>query len=291
MLGTSRSPSPSNDSDSSAPRPLTHIEEQARLRAETISAFHADPSQKADAEEDEDEEEGGLFTLREKTQDEVRREEEEYRKYLERELREGGVEGLEVLKGLVDVEDVERGVKREQNEEGERKKKKKGKKERQEEKTKDGKESRKGKEENDQEFLMKCACFSYFCSQNILHIAMLTKSQSYILNRGWIDRSAKRLPTFDEITSTKPSKSKSKSKASAKTEDGDDQSKDESDAEDTNENLIEDEDEFEDVVDVFESSYNFRFEEPYVSPSLWLHLSPFHRNPLCAYYFHTVHVQ
>lgn len=160
MLKTSRSPSPSEDADS-APQPLTHIEEQARLRAETISAFHTDPSQKADAE-DEEEAEGGLFTLREKTQDEVRREEEEYRKYLERELREGGVEGLEVLKGLVDVEDVEGGVKREQNEEeGERKTKKKGKKERHEEKTKGGKESRKGKEENDQEFLMKCACF--FC--------------------------------------------------------------------------------------------------------------------------------
>lgn len=168
MLETSRSPSPSDDADSSAPQPLTHIEEQARLRAETISAFHADHSQKADAEEEEeDEEEGGLFTLRAKTQDEVRREEEVYRKYLERELRDSGVEGLEVLKGLVDVEEVEGGVKREQNEEeGERKKKKKGKKERQEEKTKGGKESRKGKEENDQEFLMKCVCFSYFCSQN-----------------------------------------------------------------------------------------------------------------------------
>lgn len=166
MLEASRSPSPSGDADdSSAPQYLTHAEEQARLRAETISAFHTDPSlQKPDAEdEDEDEEEGGLFTLREKTKDEVRREEEEYREYLERELREGGVEGLEGLKELVEVEEIEGGVKREPDEEeGERKKKKKGKKERQEEKVKGSKDSRKGKEENDQEFLMKCvrpSCF------------------------------------------------------------------------------------------------------------------------------------
>lgn len=168
MLETSRSLSPSAaDDDDSAPQPLTHIEEQARLRAETISAFHADPStQKLHAEdEDEDEEEGGLFTLREKTQDEVRREEDEYRRYLERELRQGGVEGLEGLKALVEIEDVEGGVKREPNEQdGERKKKKKGKKERQEEKAKGGKDSRKGKEENDQEFLMKCVWLSYFHS-------------------------------------------------------------------------------------------------------------------------------
>ena len=29
--------------------------------------------------------------------------------------------------------------------------------------------------------------------------------------------------------------------------------------------MIEDEDEFDDVADVFESSFNFRFEEPYVN--------------------------
>ena len=33
-------------------------------------------------------------------------------------------------------------------------------------------------------------------------------------------------------------------------------------------NVIGDEDEFDDVADAFESSYNFRFEEPYVVPHI-----------------------
>jgi protein KRI1 len=72
---------------------------------------------------------------------------------------------------------------------------------------------------------------------------------SYILNRGWIDRTTQRIPTYGEITSTKgPS-----------AEDGDDPT-----AEPTG-NIIGDnldEDDFEEIVDRFESSYNFRFEEP-----------------------------
>lgn len=163
MLEGSRSPSPFDDADSSVPKPLTHAEEQERLRAETISAFHTDPtSEKPEDSEDEDEGEGGLFTLREKTEDEVKREEEEYRKYLERELREGGVDGLEGLRGLVEVEETEGGVKREEGEENEggegEEKKRKGKKERKEEKEKKTREKGQGREdkkESDQEFLVK----------------------------------------------------------------------------------------------------------------------------------------
>jgi len=55
---------------------------------------------------------------------------------------------------------------------------------------------------------------------------------SYILNRGWIDRSTRRVPTYNEITHT-----------------GSDDEED-------------DEDEFDEIIDRFESSYNFRFEEP-----------------------------
>lgn len=78
---------------------------------------------------------------------------------------------------------------------------------------------------------------------------------SYILNRGWIDRNSKRLPTFEEIAPARPTL-----KDLEKKEDIEDVTPA------TGANAIEeDEDEFDDVVDRFEASYNFRFEEPYVS--------------------------
>lgn len=72
---------------------------------------------------------------------------------------------------------------------------------------------------------------------------------SYILNRGWIDRSAKRVPTYKDITKHGMLEPK-----------GDLMDVDEAE----HEGSLDDEDEFEDIVDRFESSYNFRFEEPYV---------------------------
>jgi protein KRI1 len=64
---TSRSPSP---------EPLTHTQEQATLRDETIAAFHKNIG------EDEDD----LLVPREKTKDELQLEEEEYKSFLEREV-------------------------------------------------------------------------------------------------------------------------------------------------------------------------------------------------------------
>lgn len=79
------------------------------------------------------------------------------------------------------------------------------------------------------------------------------------MNRGWIDRSARRLPTYKEITSSRNGKGRV-------TEDSDEEedggSIDERSEDGHAEHPSLDEDEFDDVADHFESSYNFRFEEP-----------------------------
>jgi protein KRI1 len=80
----SRSPSPS--------RP-THVQEQHDLRNETINAFHEAVS------DGEDQDDGDLLTLREKTQDELQKEEEEYRTYLERAVGD--------VKSLVQIEETQ----------------------------------------------------------------------------------------------------------------------------------------------------------------------------------------
>jgi protein KRI1 len=85
---------------------------------------------------------------------------------------------------------------------------------------------------------------------------------SYILNRGWVDKDSKKLPTYKDIVG--PSKVKKKSKhtkdaeteASSASEDGEEvQEADDAEF---------DEDDFDEINEQFETSYNFRFEEPYV---------------------------
>ena len=78
---------------------------------------------------------------------------------------------------------------------------------------------------------------------------------SYILNRGWIDRSSKRIPTYEEITASKKSNGKAKERAS-------DSEKEANTGLEVDGALQVDEDEFDDIAEMFESSYNFRFEEP-----------------------------
>ncbi|KAG1836085.1 KRI1-like family C-terminal-domain-containing protein [Suillus subalutaceus] len=74
---------------------------------------------------------------------------------------------------------------------------------------------------------------------------------SYILNRGWIDKSAKRLPTYNDIVGkAKDSAAESDQGSVAVEQQG------------AYEHSIEDDDEFEEIADAFETSYNFRFEEP-----------------------------
>lgn len=141
-----------------------------------------------------------------------------------------------------------------------------GKKKKKKEKSKKGKgqsKSKENKEKEDQEFLMKCV------SPEILRLHSTTDpflSRSYVLNRGWIDRSAKRLPTYAEVTGV-GSRKKSKPNGPKEEEnmaEGPSGGFSESEVGDgTGDGVdIGGEDEFDDVADAFESSYNFRFEEP-----------------------------
>ena len=96
-------------------------------------------------------------------------------------------------------------------------------------------------------------------------------TSSYILNRGWIDKTERRLPTYKEITA----KDKGKSKAVLDDDMSENETEDEKGG--SNNEFIEDEDDFDDVADYFESTYNFRYEEPYVHSRYYQFVSPFLR--------------
>ncbi|KAJ8076653.1 Kinetochore protein Spc24 [Marasmius tenuissimus] len=209
-------------SPSPEPRPFTHAEEQQLLRDETIAAFHGDDG----------EDEGDDFLVpREKTKDEQEQEEEEYRTFLERNV------GTD-LKDLVTVDpntiswDAKGDATTSKTVGDEGKKKKK--------KSKDvNNDKKQSKEEADQDFLM-----------------------NYIMNRGWIDKTSNRVPTYKEITSSRKAKGKAKAQED---EEGVEAHQSDVDMEDdalpTNDPDV-NSDDFDEIVDRFESSYNFRFEEP-----------------------------
>ncbi|EUC62503.1 Kri1 family protein, partial [Rhizoctonia solani AG-3 Rhs1AP] len=194
-------------SPTSKPVPLTHAQEQAVLRDETISAFH-----NAVREDDVDD----LLTLREGIKDEAEQREEEYREFLQREVGEDISRLLWVEEGGVKVKEDPKPPMDEQTVQKEQKKKKGKRKER--------------KEETDEEFLM-----------------------NYILNRGWIDKSENRAPTYKEVVGVE-SKAKAKEEANSEHRQADEVG-------DPGNSLLDD-DEFDEVADHFESTYNFRFEEP-----------------------------
>ncbi|KAI5123787.1 hypothetical protein M0805_009082 [Coniferiporia weirii] len=224
LKSTSRSPSP-------VPAEPTHVEEQAALRRETISAFHTAVARDS-AESDDDD----ILIPREKTKDEIEKEQEEYREFLTREVGED-ISKLVTVEGAEDVgareeNDEEEEEAKDVEEKGEEKKKKKKKKSKE----------KKTKEQADHEFLM-----------------------DYILNRGWLDKSSRHVPTYNEVTSSKSKKNKG---SKGVDEDGVGRvhivGASDSDGEGVRGDAPEDfdEEEFDEVVDTFETSYNFRFEEP-----------------------------
>lgn len=134
LRATSRTPSPS---------PVPHAEEQRALRSETIAAFH---SNVVDDSTDGDD----LLVPREKTKDEMEREEEEYRDFLAREVGED-------LDGLVTVEPDIIGVREAKCDETDKQKGQKNKKQKG-----NSKDEATGNPDADQQFLMKCVFFPNF---------------------------------------------------------------------------------------------------------------------------------
>lgn len=124
------------DSRSPSPEPMTHVQEQEALRDETIAAFHTAVDGTGDDDDDD------LLVPREKTKDELEREEEEYQEFLKREV------GTD-LRELITVEEGSSALLPEEQQAD----KKKAKKEKKDKKSKE--KSKKSKTEADQEFLMK----------------------------------------------------------------------------------------------------------------------------------------
>ncbi|KAJ1543163.1 hypothetical protein HK405_009474, partial [Cladochytrium tenue] len=153
-----------SDEDNEARKPvISLVQEQEELRRAFKDALENDDGLENDGDEGDD---GDLFKARKKSDDEIQREEEEYREFLLENMKEDGVSGLNEWRAFAE-----------------------------------GKAS----VTPDERFLM-----------------------DYILGRGWIDKEAKRVPTYDEIVK--------------------------------NEHIDEDEAN-DDKFDEFESKFNFRFEE------------------------------
>jgi protein KRI1 len=91
----------------------------------------------------------------------------------------------------------------------------------------------------------------------------LTVNISYILNRGWIDRSAGHVPTYGEITAPGEERQKKKGKAKAEPEDDSElDGENRGNLDDEMDTSLHSDASFESLASHFEASYNHRFEEP-----------------------------
>lgn len=149
--------------------PLTHVQEQELLKAEMKKAFNS-------SSKDQDDGENGLLSIRVKSEEEIHREEEEYRNFLLENLASSDNAKLSMGEWL-NYREEQDGVSR--------------------------KAGKSKKDLNDDDFLI-----------------------DYVLSKGWVDKQASRVPSYDKII----------------------------------EEDIEDEEAVE-VADEFEMTHNFRYEQ------------------------------
>ncbi|WVQ84513.1 hypothetical protein IAT38_006667 [Cryptococcus sp. DSM 104549] len=217
--------------------PLTHVQQEKKLREEAVSAFAALAGDESDEDDEDEGEEDAGFVLKKRKADEkeVDEDEEEYRKFLLE--MGGGEEEVRKVLGMGDAPAMRLAVMESSDEEdageGQKEMQAMSKVEREElERKKAEKKAKKAKEDDD--FLM-----------------------NYILNRGWIDRSDKHVPSYDEVVGP----------ARADSSDEDDSGDEAAGKPKAGKSShpwgeLEEEDDFDEKAEQFETEYNFRFEEP-----------------------------